>query len=214
MWHRAREHSVGSSSTVTITDPEADAGDDLTIIPGQTATLDGSDSSDDDGHALSFSWSDGSTEVGTGASLDIGPLNAGTYTYELSVDDGFGGTDTTTVTVTIDPIPVLFDVKPDDTNNRINSRNKGVIPTAILGSADFDVSSVDVSTLVFGPGNATEAHNRGHLEDVNGDGYMDLVLHWRTQDSGLVKGDTEACVTGLTNDGWEIEGCDMVDVFK
>jgi len=31
----------------------------------------------------------------------------------------------------------------------------------------------------------TEAHSKGHIEDVNGDGRLDLMLHFRTQDTGM-----------------------------
>ena len=128
------------------------------------------------------------------------------------MDDGYGGTDSDDVSVTVVAIPVSFDVKPDDNNNKVNSKSKGVIPTAILGSADLDVTSVDVASLRFGPGNAGESHGKGHVEDVNGDGFDDLVLHFKTQDSNLPKGNTTACVVGTTTDGWAIEGCDSVSV--
>ena len=46
--------------------------------------------------------------------------------------------------------------------------------------------------------------------DVNGDGYMDLVSHYRTQDTGISKGDTEACLTGETTTDIPFEGCDDI----
>jgi len=86
---------------------------------------------------------------------------------------------------------------------------------AILGSASFDVSDVDVTTLTFGPGGATPSHKAGgHIEDVNGDGFDDLVSHYPTKDSGLSVGDTEACVDGETTGGAPIHGCDAVSIVR
>jgi len=111
-------------------------------------------------------------------------------------------------------IHVDLDIKPGSWPNSINTRNKGVIPVAILGSDAFDVFVIDFGSLAFGPSGASPVHKAGHLEDVNADGYMDLVSHYATRDTGLQKGDTEACVTGETLDGIPIEGCDAVRILK
>ncbi len=112
-------------------------------------------------------------------------------------------------------IEVDIDIKPDSFPNSINTKSKGNIPVAVLGSASFDVNDIDRSTLAFGPGGATPVHNDlGHLEDVNNDGFTDLVSHYATQDTGLAVGDTEACVTGTTTGGQAFEGCDSVNIVK
>ncbi len=50
------------------------------------------------------------------------------------------------------------------------------------------------------------------VEDVNDDGHVDLVSHYRTLETGIGVGNTEACLTGKALDGTAIAGCDVVDV--
>ena len=66
-------------------------------------------------------------------------------------------------------------------------------------------------SVEFGPGGATECHERGHIEDVDEDGDLDMILHFRTQETGIKWDDTEAFLTGQTMDGMVvIEGSDAI----
>jgi hypothetical protein len=114
---------------------------------------------------------------------------------------------------------VAVDIKPGSYPNSINiKRTTGVIAVAVLGGDDFDVSTIDVASLRFGPDQAVPAHDlrnpMQHVEDVDGDGYLDLVSHYVVGETGLEVGDTEACLIGATLGGTPIEGCDSVRVFE
>ncbi len=111
--------------------------------------------------------------------------------------------------------PPLFgadiDIKPGSDPNSINLKQggKNVIPVAILGTDSFDVTTVDPSTLEFGPDGATPIHGDGHLEDVNDDGFLDHVSHYLTSETGIASGDTEACLSAEAG-GNPFTSCDAV----
>jgi WD40 repeat protein len=110
--------------------------------------------------------------------------------------------------------PVEIDIKPWSDPNGINLKSKGVIPVAILTTDDFDATTVNPLSVEFGPGGATEAHGKEHIEDVDIDGDLDLLLHFRTQETGIECGDSEAVLTGETFDGQTIiEGVDYVNTI-
>jgi hypothetical protein len=107
-------------------------------------------------------------------------------------------------------IPVVVDIKPGSDPNSINPKSKGVIPVAVLTTDDFDATSVDPLSVEFGPNGAKETHGKGHIEDVDGDGDMDMVLHFKTQDSGIQCGQTAVTLTGETIGGIAITGTDAI----
>jgi len=109
--------------------------------------------------------------------------------------------------VTIDDIEFTgelnIDIKPGSYPNCFNSNGNGVIPVAILGSEDFDVSTVDPASITFGPTGAEAAPLRWAFEDVDSDGYVDMILHFKTQDCGFSAGDETGiliCDEGTASD--------------
>jgi hypothetical protein len=115
------------------------------------------------------------------------------------------------------PEPADIDIKPGSDSNSINPSAQGLIPVTIFGSDTFDVAGVDGLALAFGPDGAAPAHDisdpaelADHLEDVDGDGFTDLVFHYWTEETGIAFGDMNACLHGGTLDGKRFMGCDDV----
>jgi hypothetical protein len=50
-------------------------------------------------------------------------------------------------------------------------------------------------------------------EDVDNDGFTDLVSHYAQKETGLAVGDTEACLTGELLIGIAFGDCDAVSVL-
>jgi subtilisin-like proprotein convertase family protein len=168
----------------------------------------------------------------TPASADGDPLSAfdgedAAGTWTLSIDDlllGDSGT-LNSWTLFIEestnpcPLVVSVDIKPGSCPNPLNRNSNGVIPVGLLGDADFDVTEVDISSIVISradgvggsvgpnegpPGPHTVVSDVGtpfdgdlcDCHELEGDGIMDLNMKFRTQDvvdalmlDGLAPGD-------------------------
>lgn len=88
-----------------------------------------------------------------------------------------------------------------------------MIRVAVFGSASFDVTAVDIGSVRFGPGEAPVVTLGGRpkatYSDVSGDGMLDLLLLFNTQEIGISPGDIEVCLHGQTGGG-AFQGCDGI----
>ena len=114
-------------------------------------------------------------------------------------------------------IQVAIDIKPGNDLNPIILVSNGRIPLAILSSAEFYApADVNPASLRFGrTGEETSlvSCNPGS-HDVNADGRLDLVCHFRTQEAGFQADDTEGVLRGRTLSGTPIEGRDAVHIIR
>jgi hypothetical protein len=115
--------------------------------------------------------------------------------------DGDGYDSINTVTIVIDPCcdPYLIDPGNDE-----------VVSVVVLGSIDNDATQTDFSSVRFGEAKTPPIHD-GHVEDVNADGFMDMVFHFKARETGIVCGDTEATLTGKTFGGTAFSGTEMLE---
>jgi len=143
------------------------------------------------------------------------------------------------ITIKAPLIGVPVDIKPGSCPNPVNVKSKGVIPVAILGTADFDVALIDPASVTLNG----VAPLRSSFEDVGTpfvplvgydgaeachelgpDGYMDLSLKFDTQEfvASLIESlgtvnDRETIVvklTGTLQDGTQIQGEDVILILK
>jgi hypothetical protein len=112
------------------------------------------------------------------------------------------------------PIPVDIDIKPGSDPNPINPGSNGLIPVAIFTTDTFDAADVDPGSVTLA---GAEVAVRGkseklmaRLEDVDGDGDLDLLLQVDTQSDGAVWETGPVTLLGETYDGAAIEGTDNV----
>jgi hypothetical protein len=112
-------------------------------------------------------------------------------------------------------IVVDIDIKPG--TNSINLGSNGKVPVAIFGSADFDVTTIDPYSITLADAGVTLKGKAQtpmtSVEDVDEDGYDDLVVHVDTEGLDLTDGDTIAILGGTAVGGLTIGGADTIRVI-
>jgi hypothetical protein len=135
------------------------------------------------------------------------------------------------VTLASTPITELeIDIKPGSCPNPLNVKSQGVLPVAILGTEDLDVTDIDVDTISL----VGVAPIRFDYEDVSTpfegelcdchedgpDGYFDLTLKFDTQEIVTALGYVEdgeylpLTLSATLVDGTVIEGSDCIRIIK
>jgi hypothetical protein len=117
------------------------------------------------------------------------------------------------------PIPaaVDIDIQPFDTANEVQPSSDNPIIVAVHSTnvadgdaEDFDATQVDPATLKFGIGEAPNVAVTPWVQDLDGDSDSDVMFAFRTQDTGIFCGDTEATLTGETYASAPFTGTDSV----
>jgi hypothetical protein len=164
----------------------------------------------------------------SGMTIEHGFPQAGTFNVRVAAEDKDGGLSLVTQHSVTVIQPVAIDIKPGD-SNVLNLNANGVLAVAIFSTADFDASRVIAGSVVFAGAHAAQSN----LSDVNGDGRLDMLLHFRSQETQLrtiyeqlLAGDLDGdgvldsnqqavsvSLTGETVDEILIEGSDELTMF-
>lgn len=105
---------------------------------------------------------------------------------------------------------IRIDIKPGDEPTTINPFRDGMLPVAIISTADFEAMSIDPDTVRFI--NSEAAPVRSMQDDVNADDRPDLVLLFRNREIGITCGDEKATLTARTRDGTTVTGSEAIRV--
>jgi len=102
-WQWSTQLTPGAANQVTPPNdpPQADAGNNQSVLVGTTVKFTSADSSDPNGDTLICSWNFGDESSGSGCSPTHAYNIAGIYTATLTVSDGRGGSDTDTIKITV-----------------------------------------------------------------------------------------------------------------
>jgi len=121
-----------------------------------------------------------------------------------------------------EPVQVAIDIKPGSFPNSVNPDEQGLLPVAILGSDTFDVYEIVPGTIELGAvtlttrGSAKAPKLAFSYEDVNGDGYMDMMVFFSVPElvaaGALTASTTQLTLTAELGDGTPIVGTDSVNI--
>ena len=137
------------------------------------------------------------------------------YSVTVAVSDGSVSVQRTfDVTVIDDPGAVTVDIVPGSDTNEVSKK----FDVAFLSSSEFDATTrIDIASLTAGKTGDEDSLVRDRktgavkyrLEDVNGDGLLDVVVSVETSKTGMSSADTEILIHG-TADGVAFEVADQI----
>jgi hypothetical protein len=168
-----------------------------------------------------FTCEIGTVAVGGSVTIEveITPHEPGSFAnlaeVSTSSTDIDGANDEAEVDVDVH-LEVPVDIQPGSSTNPFSLSKRGVVTVAILTTAGFDATTLDVATACFGdagdPSQRTcvVAHGGPRLADADKDRDLDLIFQFEALLTGIDPGDTTACLRGTTTDGIGFYGCDVI----
>jgi hypothetical protein len=108
---------------------------------------------------------------------------------------------------------VTIEIKPGDSGPKsIEPGRGGLLPIAILTTAEFDAAAADTSTIRLGPTGTEATAVRSMLEDVDRDGDLDRLVLVSVPDMRLTCAVTEIRLRARSTSGQALEGSTRVSM--
>jgi len=156
----------------------------------------------------------GTTSVDAGNSINFEPTTFTITAPETNSDTVVVKINGMEISLNPGEVMVSIDIKPGSYPNCFNQNERGAIPVAIFGSTALNVKDIDIGSLllqgllvkVTGKSNKYLAH----FEDINNDGYDDLIVQFQDSDGWMIPGSGYATLTGQLYNGTPIEGQDTI----
>ena len=158
--------------------------------------------------AMFSAWAGVSYASETGSSPDL-EQTAGQVTIVAQASGYFGEFELHAMTI---------DIKPGDAKNIVRASSGRIIPVAILGSKDLDVTAINPRTIRL---NGVDVMLVGKSDkslckqtDFNDDGYEDLLCDVRTTGFKVGEGEYRIILKASTYSGETLTGEDSIKIVR
>jgi len=156
---------------------------------------------------LLWTWAGFSNAAATDVSSPALEETGGYFVIAARESNLFGGHGPTAMTI---------DIKPGDSTNIVRASSGRVIPVAIFGSRDLDVTAINPRTIRL---NGVDVMLVGKSDkslcrqiDINDDSYEDLVCDVRTTGFKVGEGEFKIILKAATYSGESLRGEDRIKI--
>ena len=156
-----------------------------------------------------WTWAGVSNAAATGDSSPEFGQPGGHFAITAQVSNRFGGQG---------PHAMTIDIKPGDSKNIVRASSGRVIPVAIFGSRDLDVTAINPRTIRL---NGVDIMLVGKSDkslcrqtDINDDSYEDLICDVRIMGFKIDEGEFRIILKAATYNGESLRGEDRIRIVR